>query len=424
MIDRRLKGIHSSARIRVNALISKLSRNSTPPVRRFITAALNPAVSRNCVLGLMPSTEADWLATAQYAGDRLFTPSLYLALQRKKIDVVLDPDILAYFELLLQKNRERNQHLLQQCHRITEQLNEVNILPVPLKGIGVLIRDRYDDPGERMLGDIDLLVRSEQLPEALMCFKRLGFKQIPGPDLLKPLTEQQFSDIAIEQYWNTPDYVRHHVPTLYHLELTVAVDLHCKVQPHNVDPREALTRLAFESGSELRVGRSRFWYPSAEFELMHNFMHSQIINGAAAFGLIDWRHLRDFADTIVKSEDPVSLIARMRQRAANEGYRSRFDFYLWQAKYYLGRFDDIAIEQPNRVRQSFFILLQHNRWLFRLNHGCQEARRLLTHFFNINSLSFQYGPMPKRTALYMRVRRAFSRASLKNYYNRLTDHKH
>ena len=58
-------------------------------------------------------------------------------------------------------NRERNIQILQRIDDITAELNKKNIQPVFLKGTANLLDGLYSDLGERMIGDIDFLVKEQ-----------------------------------------------------------------------------------------------------------------------------------------------------------------------------------------------------------------------------------------------------------------------
>ena len=55
-------------------------------------------------------------------------------------------------------NRERNKLIIDQAKEINKLLLMHNIKPIFLKGMAALVEGIYNDIGERMISDIDLIV--------------------------------------------------------------------------------------------------------------------------------------------------------------------------------------------------------------------------------------------------------------------------
>ena len=112
-----------------------------------------------------PPEERDWEGFIQLCSDHLIIPAIYLKLKAHDmladLPAILNPSVPE--REAVEGNRERNQQILKQFDNITSILNKENIQPVFLKGTANLLDGLYSDLGERMIGDIDFLVKEEKL---------------------------------------------------------------------------------------------------------------------------------------------------------------------------------------------------------------------------------------------------------------------
>lgn len=123
-----------------------------------------------------------WVSTSQYV-----FPALYLQLKRAGLLAELPADLLDYMEAFTNLNRERNQQIINEAHQITALLNKSGITPIFLKGTAHLLDGLYADPGERMVGDMDLLVDEKVMVSAAETLRTAGYQTVTryNPDLLK-----------------------------------------------------------------------------------------------------------------------------------------------------------------------------------------------------------------------------------------------
>lgn len=105
----------------------------------------------------------DWEQFVIVASDYLVLTTCYCRLKEKKILQYLPEDLSVYLKEITLINRNRNQTLLSEITHISEVLKANDIEHVFLKGSAFLVKNLYEDTGERMLGDIDILVDEKQL---------------------------------------------------------------------------------------------------------------------------------------------------------------------------------------------------------------------------------------------------------------------
>lgn len=144
-----------------------------------------------------------WVSSNQYV-----LPALYVALRDALLLEELPGDLVEHFEQLYQMNVTRNELLLAQARNITRCLNEQGMAPVFLKGMGHLLDGLYADPGERMIGDIDILLPFGELEKAAEALREQGYYKNYGlnpdhVDILRhyPRLRHDAEPAAVELHW-------------------------------------------------------------------------------------------------------------------------------------------------------------------------------------------------------------------------------
>jgi hypothetical protein len=110
------------------------------------------------------------VATAHYV-----FPALYCNLKRKNLTQYLPKELVTYMIHITDLNRERNLQIIEQAKEINNLLLTNNISPIFLKGTGNLLEGLYADIGERMIGDIDILIQKSDCKKAYMLLIDYGY---------------------------------------------------------------------------------------------------------------------------------------------------------------------------------------------------------------------------------------------------------
>lgn len=129
---------------------------------------------------LIQSDDVDWRVVVYESSNQLVVPALYLNLKQNKLLSGLPEDLISYFEEITNANRERNRQILSQAKNLTALLNKAGLSPIFLKGTAHLIDDLYKDVGERMIGDIDFILKMEDALKAFSILKENGYHHIYG----------------------------------------------------------------------------------------------------------------------------------------------------------------------------------------------------------------------------------------------------
>lgn len=185
-------------------------------------------------------------------------PAFYLKFRDHQLLSLFPLDYLETIADIYHLNRQRNIQILCQIDELVTELTWANIRPVFLKGTANLLDGLYGDIGERMIGDIDFLVKEEEQLKAAGILEDMGYAN-PG---LKDGT-----DIMGKH---------HHYPFLTRKESPVAVEIHAfpVLQKYT---RKLSTEQMMTNRQEART-REQTFVPSDEHKLLLNFVHAQLSN--------------------------------------------------------------------------------------------------------------------------------------------------
>lgn len=118
----------------------------------------------------------DWesvvkLSTAHY----VFT-ALYCNLKRVDFLKHLPVDLADYMKYITDLNTERNREIIIQANKLNRLFLDNLVKPIFLKGTGNLLENLYENIGERMVGDIDILFCEKDYSKAIDILKKDGYR--------------------------------------------------------------------------------------------------------------------------------------------------------------------------------------------------------------------------------------------------------
>ena len=111
----------------------------------------------------LSNTNFDWELLVKVGSNQLILPAIYCNLKTKNLLQHLPEDLQQYLDEIASINRNRNKTILEEAESIASLFKDNNIDYVFLKGTALVISGYYKDLGERMIGDIDILVHPDQL---------------------------------------------------------------------------------------------------------------------------------------------------------------------------------------------------------------------------------------------------------------------
>ena len=128
----------------------------------------------------LETVNIDWDQFVTIASDHLVLTTSYCKLKERKFLTCLPPELSIYLEELTAINRNRNHKLIDEAKGLAELFETNNINYVFLKGTAMLIAEYYDDLGERMVGDIDMLIDERQIHKAFDILLTSGYTKMPS----------------------------------------------------------------------------------------------------------------------------------------------------------------------------------------------------------------------------------------------------
>jgi hypothetical protein len=227
----------------------------------------------------------DWEAFVALASAHFVSPALAAPIEQL---VFAPDDVKSYFNTLRAMNGRRNVVILRALAEALAGLRGIGVEGILLKGAASLISGLYDDPAERMLGDVDLLVRPGQIDNAEKLLQTMGYAFVP-----------------VERRWVVPSPERsplrifHHIPMLIHSETGVGIELHSSLAASEfrsmLPPADVFERaVAIEwNGQDVRV-------LSPTDRVVHNIVHELLHHAGATRGVVALRQLRELARIVAR----------------------------------------------------------------------------------------------------------------------------
>ncbi len=244
------------------------------------------------------SVGIDWDSVLELAYYHRVDPLLYRNLKLNAWDAVPSSQgerlSRAFFA-----NQGRMMSLTAELIRLTGSLKSEGIEAISLKG-PVLAASLYDNVAMRYSGDLDILVRPGDLPQALNVFRRCGYRVHLGSSSEEVSANQE---VAIRRF--------HYHYILYHEGMGHTVELHFRLFGGKLKWGSS-TDQAFENMSVCEVGGSPINVLSDAENLLFLCLHG----GKHAWSRLEW--IVSMAEILRRTEglDEKKLWSLAEQRAA------------------------------------------------------------------------------------------------------------
>jgi hypothetical protein len=224
--------------------------------------------------------EMNWKGFVKLGSDHLVLPALYLNLERKNALHHLPEDLIEYLFNILIMNRERNKKILSQVDYLKELLEPAEIQFIVMKGVGHMLESLYNDIGERMVYDIDILVEKGQMIQAADILQANGF-----------FTQKPFNPHALESTM--------HYPVLLHEGFVAGFEIHNQPVQYLYENKFSSVDELFQNGHKTSGG---FLVMSHPEKIIHNFIHSQLMHSGHYHASVTLRDLYDLHLLGLKSD--------------------------------------------------------------------------------------------------------------------------
>jgi hypothetical protein len=230
-------------------------------------------------------------------------PALWAALRSRGLIEYLPFEVRNDLFKLHLRNALRNRGLRDQAIEAIRQINSIGVEPLLLKGSVSLLVETFDDPGARFMADLDILVPRSAAEACWNALCALGYL---------PVEDNPHYHI---------DYANchHHLRPLYRPGSFGTIEIHRDALPDSA--ARILPTLMIWDESE-PVGNSlnlRIRIPSATHRVLHNLLHSDLINQTYVRGRVSLRSLHEVAvmQTICREELDWETIRQMVDRSGH-----------------------------------------------------------------------------------------------------------
>jgi hypothetical protein len=255
----------------------------------------------------------EWQKLVALCSEHLILPSIYLKFKNNYLIDLLPLELAEFLKEIYDLNFSRNERILNQLRDLTVLLNRHDIFPVFLKGTGNLLDQLYCDKGERMIGDIDLLVPEKDYLSTAKILENDGY-----------FTDGKFiGDLeAIKHY-----------PRLAKIGVEVNVEIHRQL----VTPSHSKM---FNPGTikktQKQVAKDASCFVLSDNDkAIHNFIHCQLDHQGHIYASISFRDLYDLY-LIAKRVNLKELIPLIQEKKkaityfvfAGKAFNSPSIFYL------------------------------------------------------------------------------------------------
>jgi len=330
---------------------------------------------------------ADWELLFQLADGYHTLPALHVALKRKALLEFLDKEICDFLEGVYELNLQHNQLLKREALSVIQLLNSIELKPILLKGMAGLLSGLYDDEGERIIGDIDILVDLYELPAVLEVMLDHGY--ICDPEIRDQVFKSKFHK---------------HELTLMTESWAVKIDLHVRPMGASGDKAFISTDDARDRAEPVNIDGACFLLPSPLFRLMHNFYHAQYLDRSYLEGNINLRQLIDWVKLWQRYGHLIDISA-MEKKLRIHYQISSLRLYVLNAERYLG------VPIPAGVKTGWLVELLFLRQKLSLqSHWFRLINRFFIYFLYgaqmlvvPERLRLKYGDLPLRRLIALRI---------------------
>ncbi len=181
-------------------------------ILRFLRLLLDPNSNKQQIKTKIIDSQYFWDGIVELGSRHLVLPAVYGNLKRKNILKLIPDDLEKFLKDIYKKNGERNKKILFQIEFLNDLFLKHNVDHIFLKGSALLLSNKFDVINERMIGDIDILIRKESILKARDLIVKNGYKFFN--------TEIGFSKGLIQ---------KKHLTRMIHENQIAAVELHKEV---------------------------------------------------------------------------------------------------------------------------------------------------------------------------------------------------
>jgi hypothetical protein len=335
---------------------------------RCLTLDEHPG-DRDKILQAIGQPGFPWEKFVQMGSSHLVLPALYIKFRNANLLPCLPDELTEHLAHIHRLNVERNEGLSRQIRWLIDLFQRNGIHPVLLKGAGVLVDQLYSDPGERILADIDCMVREDDFEKAVAILRSNGYNAPPFHPASLPMM--------------------HHFPSLFKPGEPAPIEVH-----HIPVGRRQLKYINLE-----RI-RSYLYDTSGikpitlkgQDQLMVNVIHSQLKDRGQFYANISLRNIYEFYRLSRKYGSPgievrscrmglilnnyLTVASRLFEPEQQEPVRKQFRSRLYLMRFEFGKTNRIYSRTSKFIRSLADLLYTYLRICYNVFAG-KEHRMYL-----------------------------------------------
>jgi hypothetical protein len=253
-----------------------------------------------------------WEQLLFQANRNLCTPLWYVCLKNDNLLKFIPDELQLYLQALYEANLERNTLLVEALFELQEKFNENNIPFILLKGGAAIWDNLYDDPGARLLQDLDLLVKPGNAEHAWQILEETGYEEIPEP-------EMEFDGLPT-------DSRHHHLNAQRKPDTPVVIEIHYRTGYAKAGEL-LLSHEAWGNTVAVLHSGARLQILDPTLRLIHNTAHGLIPQAEFIKGTVSLQQLAEFAFITSKYRSHI-LWHEWLARGKKKGFGTEFLTYL------------------------------------------------------------------------------------------------
>ena len=219
----------------------------------------------------LQTANREWGRLIEIANQERVAPALWSALKRKDLLEALPRNISGMLKRRYSMNAILNDRIKREITEVLRCFNQIDIVPILLKGGAYLFDPAFGDPGARIMRDVDMLVQEDELDQSVQALFDTGYRIEQGQD-----TEWSYC-----------------YPALVREGYITPIEIHrCVGQQNTILPPREAWRDAMETGN----GDVRVMTLSPTHQVFLNIFHSQVQDRGFELGLLWMRQLQDLAE--------------------------------------------------------------------------------------------------------------------------------
>lgn len=232
-----------------------------------------------------------WVNLLRLSGSERCTPLLHVRLRQHGLFTLLPKPIQRIIENSYQNNLQRNSTLKDGLIKLLAEFKKHNIDSLLLKGASTFCDNYYDDPGARVMGDLDILVHPDKITTCRTILTAQNYVEVPDPGMT-------LDGLATD--------VRHHqIPAYRHPTTKVIIEIHFNVS-YGQAGRVIPTRQAWKNRIEVTLDGFNTSILSVQDRVLLNTAHALLPKREFLQGEISLLQLADFSTLVSQRSNQIN----------------------------------------------------------------------------------------------------------------------